>query len=356
MLLTSACASAPPQHAPNTVVIGNGPPAAPSLTVVAESTRQWTGLTAQADGTLFVNYPRWSADVPISVARLSPQGTPEPFPDTSWNDWQPGLDPASHWVCVQSVVIDGAGRLWVLDPGNPGFAGVVPGAPKLVRFDLPETTPAQVISFAEPSIKPGSYLNDVRIDLQHEVAYLTDSGAGALIVVNLATGSTQRLLDSHPATQAEDITLKIQGQTFDRPVHADGLAYDAQTDMLYFQALRGRTLYRIPGSALRDPDQSAEALAAQVESVATSGAADGLLAYAGRILVSSLEHDAVIAVSPDGSTETLVTDPRIAWPDTFTRRPGTTDIYFTTAQIHLSERTDPYRIFKLHLPPSQPTN
>ncbi|KAF0095155.1 MAG: hypothetical protein E1N59_1201 [Puniceicoccaceae bacterium 5H] len=40
------------------------------LEEVATSQRQWTGLTVAQDGTLFVNYPRWSQDVPISVAKL----------------------------------------------------------------------------------------------------------------------------------------------------------------------------------------------------------------------------------------------------------------------------------------------
>ena len=344
--LLCACASEDPPPA------GTPDSAAARLEVVAESARKWTGLSVDDAGQLWVNYPRWSADVPISVARLDPQGDPQPFPDAAWNAWREGADPQRAWVCVQSVVVDRSNRLWVLDPGNPGFEGVVPGAPKLVRFDLPAREPAQVISFAAPAITPASYLNDVRLDLAHQRAYLTDSGAGALVVVALTSGESRRLLADHPATQAEAIELKIQGVAFDRPVHADGIAYDPEGDQLYFQALRGRTLYRVAGAALRDPALSPAELAQRVQRVAESGASDGLLFHRGRVLVSALEHDAIRAVDPrTGEVETLVSDPRIAWPDTFSARPGADHVLFTTAQIHLPEPRAPHRIFRLSLPP-----
>ena len=46
----------------------------------------------------------------------------------------------------------------------------------------------------------------------------------------------------------------------------------------------------------------------------------------------------------------MVSDPQIAWPDTFTARPGADHLYFTTAQIHLPEPREPHRIFRLELP------
>lgn len=96
-------------------------PTAAKLEVVAESARKWTGISVDQSDRLWVNYPRWSADVPISVALLDADGAPSPFPDESWNAWREGADPQQAWVCVQSVVVDASNRLWVLDPGNPGF-------------------------------------------------------------------------------------------------------------------------------------------------------------------------------------------------------------------------------------------
>ena len=54
-----------------------------------------------------------------------------PFPDAAWNSWRNAkkdeVSAEDHWVCVQSVVADPSGNLWVLDPAAPAMAAVVPG-------------------------------------------------------------------------------------------------------------------------------------------------------------------------------------------------------------------------------------
>ena len=90
----------------------------PKLEIVAESSRRWTGVAVSPEGRIFVNYPRWSDDVPISVAEIV-DGESVPFPDGAWNAWEPGLDVTKRHVCVQSVTFDDQGVLWILDPGSP---------------------------------------------------------------------------------------------------------------------------------------------------------------------------------------------------------------------------------------------
>jgi len=333
---------------------------APELEIVAESGRRWTGLAAapgeDADR-LFVAYPRWSDDVPVSVAELV-DGAPVPFPDPRWNEcWGAGdADPARCWVCVQSVFVDAVGDLWVLDAGNPRFAGVVEGAPKLVRFALSEdphpAEPAEVISFAAPIVSPDSYLNDVRRDVERRALVLTDSGDGALVLVH-ADGTQRRVLDEHPSTHAEDITLTLGGVSFDREVHADGLAYDHESKTVFYQALRARTLYALSANALFDERLEGEALAARIEVVGETGASDGLLFGASEVLTTALEHDAIRAIDPrTGEVRDVIRDPRIAWPDSIAR--GWTDLYFTTAQIHLgASPRDPFRVWRLRRSPTR---
>ena len=344
LLALLGCGGASPATAPASTAAAPPDPGGPTLTIVAESSRRWTGVAVDREGTIFVNYPRWSDDVPLSVASLDAAGQPVPFPDAAWQVGPvEGADLARTWVCVQSVHVDGAGRLWVLDPGNPSFRGVIDGAPKLVRFDLPSRAPAQTIRFAAPAITPASYLNDVRVDLARDVAYLTDSGDGSLLVVDLATGSVRRVLDDHPSTSADAVSLTIGGQPFDREVHADGIAYDPEGDVVYYQALRARTMWRVPGAVLRDPEANA---AGAVLSVAAPGGADGYLFLDGAVIVSALEDDAIVRVRPGRPLETLVQDPRIAWPDSFAAHEGA--LYFTPAQIHLGEAPrDPFRVWKL---------
>jgi sugar lactone lactonase YvrE len=350
LVLAHALGCAVPGEPPEGEVL---PSTTPQLEIIAESERQWTGVAVTREGRIFVNFPRWSPEVPLSVAEVLDDGSLLAFPDTTWNQWAPGLDPASHWVCVQSVVADGKGSLWVLDPASPGFGGVVPGGAKLVEFDALTGELLRVIVFPDDVAPETSYLNDVRIDHEHNAAYLTDSGDGALVVVDLATDTSRRLLAGHPATSAEETVLTIEGIQWLLPdgtapqVHADGIAYDAVRDLVYFQALTGRTLYRIPGAALRDPELDDAAHAASVEKVASSGPSDGLL-WDGSdgVFISAIEDDAVKRWRPDGSVEIVVQDPLLAWPDSFALG-AEGALYVTTSQIHRGpETSDPYRILR----------
>ena len=71
-------------------------------------------------GRLFVNFPRWSDRYLNAVIEVGSDGTTKPFPDEQWNRWDRKQENAGkQFVCVQSVVIDKAGMLWVLDPAAP---------------------------------------------------------------------------------------------------------------------------------------------------------------------------------------------------------------------------------------------
>ena len=327
-----------------------------TLEPVAFSDAQWTGLALSKEGRLFVNYPRWSDNVPLSVAELN-NNKPVPYPDAVMNNWQPGKNSATHLICVQAVLIDNKNRLWILDPANPQFKGVIPGGPKLLQVDLATDTVVQTFRFGSDIALTNSYLNDVRIDTQREFAFITDSGDGALVILNLKTGEVRRVLDNHSSTAAEDVILIIGGKPWmlnGKPpqVHADGIAYDAINDIVYYQSLTGRTMYRIPAAALRRFDLSEKEVTAKVQKVGHTGASDGLIFGSDRkIYISALEHNAILRTTPDGKVETVIQDKAIVWPDSFSFGPDG-GLYFTTSRIH--EGTNPkgkYGIYRITSPP-----
>ncbi len=326
-----------------------------TLEPVAFSNAQWTGVAVSQEDRLFVNYPRWSDRVPVSVAELV-DGRPLTYPNRAVNDWAPGKDPATHLVCVQAVFVDDRNRLWILDPANPQFKGVIPGGPKLLQVDLSTNTIVQTFHFDSDVARQNSYLNDVRIDSERGFAYITDSGNGALVVLNLETGQVRRVLENHPSTASEDVVLNIGGKPWlmngiAPRIHADGIAYDADGDVVYYQALTGRTMYRIPASALRGFHLPENEIEAQVAKVGETVASDGLIFGPDeKIYISALEHDAILRTTPQGSVETIVQDKAIVWPDSFSLgRDG--KLYFTTARIH--EGTTPqgqYGMYRIELP------
>lgn len=326
----------------------------PELVEVATSRVRWTGVALSAENRLFVNFPRWSEESPLSVGEIGPEGTLIPFPDDRWNAWTPDKDPAAHFVCVQSVHVDRASRLWILDPASPWFQGVVAGGAKLVAVDLESDAVTAVYRFDSSVARPSSYLNDVRVDVDAGVAYITDSGSPGIVVLDLDSGRAWRTLDGVPATRAEPITLTIGGRPWVGPggvspsIHSDGLALTADGRWLYFQALTARTLHRIETRHLRDSRLSDAERSGMVEVVGETGAADGLIADgAGWVYLSSLELDAIRRVSASGEVEVLATDPRVSWPDSFAFGPDSA-LYFTTARIHEGAApTEPFAIYRL---------
>jgi sugar lactone lactonase YvrE len=325
------------------------------LEPVAFSDAQWTGPAVSKDGRLFVNYPRWSDDVPVSVAELKNE-VPIPYPNDFMNNWQPGKDPASHFICIQAVFVDDKNRLWILDPANPQFKGVIAGGPKLLQVDLTTNKIVQTFRFGAEIAPQNSYLNDVRIDTQREFAFMTDSGDGALVVLDLKTGTARRILQNHPSTSSEDVILKIGGSPWllngvSPRVHADGIAYDTSADMVYYQALTGRTMYRISAAWLRHFDLSELVIETKVKTVGKTGASDGLiLGPDQKVYISALEHDAILRTTPQGRVETVIKDAAIVWPDSFSFGPDG-KLYFTTSRIHEGPSPQgPYGIYRITLP------
>ncbi len=329
-------------------------PSTYKLIEVAQNHSQWTGIAVSPDNRIFVNFPLWSPIMPTSVGELMADGTVEMYPDVKWNSWVPGAMPVNHFICVQSVVFDSEGFLWVLDPANPFFRGVIEKGPKLVKIDIDSGEVVAYFGFPEEVIALNSYLNDVRIDSKNKKAYITDSGVGAILIVDLKSRVVRRVLDKHYSTKSEDVILTIEGQQWIRPdgvpiqVHSDGIALDSTNDMLYYQALTGRSLYRISIDNLLDTSLSDSVLESRVELVGQTGAADGIICGPdGRIYLSSLEDNSIKAVDADGMAEVIVSDSLLSWSDSFAFGPDGT-LYVTTSQIH--KGTDPgipYRIFKV---------
>ncbi len=141
------------------------------LTLVARFDHQATGVAVVADGRRFVNFPRWTDDAPISVAEVLPGGGLRPYPDAKWNSWRNAkaneLPVGDYFVCVQSIVPDGQGHLWVVDPGAPVNDKVLDGAAKLVRIDLSSNTVSRVIPVPPDVALQGTYLNDSHIQARH---------------------------------------------------------------------------------------------------------------------------------------------------------------------------------------------
>jgi Major royal jelly protein. len=321
------------------------------------------GVSTKSDR-IFVNFPYWSDGHSISVAEIV-NGQPKAFPNEDWNKWQTGSDETgSHFICVQSVVVDDQDNLWVLDPASPKMQGIVRGGPKLVKIDLRTNQVVQTIPFGDDIAPSKSYLNDVRIDTRSAIAFITDSGKGAIVVVDLKSGKARRCLDAHPSTQPEkDFRLVVDGkQLIDEQkkappqIASDGIALDLKNAYLYYHALTAHTLYRIKTTYLTDENLSEKDLGSKVENVGQTPAPDGMLeATDGSLYLTDLEHNAVVHWDPaTRRVEQVIADKRLIWPDTLSWGPNG-ELYVTASQIEnmprfnngKSTRTEPYKLWKI---------
>ncbi len=333
-----------------------------------------TGVSVSRSGRIFVNFPKWGDEVPATVVELR-DGRPVAFPDEAWNT-PSGDDDSNALVSVQSIVVDPDDRLWILDTGAPMMQKTAPGGPKLVCVDLSSDSVVRKIVFDPDVALDTTYLNDVRFDLRRGeagYAFITDSsdqGPNGLIVVDLATGKAFRRLHDHPSTKAErppHFVPVVEGRFFlERPpdgppkpvlMGSDGIAISADGSRLFYCPLASRRWWSVSVEALVDRSLTDEEAAATVLDEGDKGSCgDGLETDdTGRIYYTDGEHNAVMARNPDGTTETVVHDARLLWPDTLSVAGGY--LYLTANQLHRQAqyqngqdlRRYPYSLFRVRI-------
>lgn len=323
---------------------------------------QQTGVAVTKDNRIFVNYPRWSALYSNAVVEHKADGSDQPFPDADWNQWDgKPKDAGTHFVCVQAVVVDQADSLWIVDPAAPMMMSPVPNGPKIVRVDLRTNKVSQVFPIGSDVALPDSYLNDIRVDNSRNFAYLTDSGHGGIVVLDIAQKRAWRKLDGNKSVLGDpSVLVVIKGQSLKEPngkptiMNSDSIELSKDGNTLYYKPINSKTLWSVPTAALRS--QTGDA-ASQVKAVASNlFPTDGLWMDAkGRIYLSDVEHNAVRRLKADGSTELIAQSTAMDWPDTFAED-GSGNLYVSASRLDEGPRfhkgysargNNPYQIFKL---------
>jgi len=374
----------------------------PPLEIVHLYYDQWpTGIAVSSTGRMFSNYPPFldPTDNNYTVAELTGYSTETPYPNLEMNQPPGGrinyttIPPTSaaspnHFTGVQSVVIDPADRLWILDTGrtsspNGTMLPAAYGGPKLVGVNLTTNEVFTTIVFSTVAAPADSYLNDVRFDLNPSltasgqgIAYITDSspeGDNAIVVVDLGTGEAWRHLANIPAVSAEEqFVPSVWGQPIysngtvpNTPISfldfgADGIAISADASTLYWSTTGGRRLWSVPTANLNSNAPYSEVLALQnVKYLGQKGLTDGMETDTNDfIYMGDQETDSIRIFTPStGLYSTFVRDPRMSWTDTMaTGYDGY--LYFTENQLirlpsyhgGVDMRQKPFVLFRAKLP------
>ena len=169
---------------------------------------------------------------------------------------------------------DANGILWILDGAKStekatGAGTVRPAAlhAKYVGWDTKTNKLFKILDLDSVTIASSQH-NDFAIDLKHGAQgtliaadeAVGDANNAALVVTDIATGTSRRLLhgDSHVIANPDPIRWVAQaGQpaaAWDFGVGVDGITLDKNQEWLYFAPLSGYEMYRVRMTDLLDTD------------------------------------------------------------------------------------------------------
>lgn len=234
-----------------------------------------------------------------SVVELKGTDTLVPFPNAALNDRNGQSD-----LKLDSVLgIRASGDIvWMLDNG---MRSGVP--PKLVAWDTKIDRLHRVIYLPSPITPKDQFVNDFAIDPIHRRIFISDPAGGSnagLIVVNLDTGTSRRVLQGHVSVVPENIDLVIdgrpiqvkdaQGNLFRPHIGVNPITEDLHNEWVYFGPMHGNSLYRIKAAELADEKIDDDTLSRRVERYAGKPISDGIsIDQDGNIYLGELAENAI---------------------------------------------------------------
>ena len=314
LLAPGSAGAAAPEPPPAGAIIK--PVDAPLDTVLQADTVA-NGIATTRDGRVFLPFSRIDGSAGPRVVEWK-DGKPLAYPDADWNAWKPGDDPAKAFVRVNALRIGPEGALWIVDVGAPGIGNPkLPHGPKIVKVDVATAKVARVYDL-DAATSDKSFIDDIRF--HGPLAYITDAGAPGVIILDLASGATRRVLDNDPSMTAqrpmtaEDHPLRGPDGKPVR-IHADQLEVSPDGKFFYYQPASG-PMSRIATRYLDDPKIDGKQLAKHVSTFAKTPSTGGTAIDAdGTIYVSDVDHHRILAIKADGSKSIVAEDRRLQWVD-----------------------------------------
>jgi sugar lactone lactonase YvrE len=293
----------------------------PLVAVARSGQMPWNAVALDGRGRIFVSSPRWTGNTGPQVAIVGPRGDLVPYPSAQWNSWASGSDPANAFVSVNAIHRGSDGDLWIVDTGAPVFgARPVTNGAKVVRLDPRTDAVVRIYPFPGSAIREHTYIDDIRINGTR--AYLTDAGEGAILVLDLETGTVQRRFDGMDFTRARprDVIV-VDGRVVRSPdgtplhVNTDPLELSPDGKYLYFGPLSG-PMYRLETRYLDDAGISDAELARHVSRWFDLPPVGGTaMDDNGNLYYTVLADNSLRRRSSDGTISTIVRDVRLRWVD-----------------------------------------
>jgi sugar lactone lactonase YvrE len=334
------------------------------------------GAKVDSKGNIYVSTARWGGkEIPATLSKLVKKGQDwklQPFPNKTLND----INNPKGMKAVLGFEIDRNDVMWILDQGHVAGQPSGPGDEKLIGWDLKSGKEIARYEFSEAdSDRKCSFLNDVAVDNDAGVVYISDSGIfcnplkGGILVYDIKSKKAKRVLSAPEFVNDEAYTFRIHGRDVlkakdGKPngmkTGADGIALSGDKKTLYWTNLTGNRLLSLPTALIRDFSQSEDFVKKAVKTEATLPSnTDGMTAdRAGNLYMTALTLNGIMKRdAKTGQVSTLVSNDDISWPDTLAWGPKGS-LYLVSNHLHLWVDGDMdfdkpavpnFRIYKMHV-------
>ena len=327
------------------------------------------GITYMPDGRLIIGYhPFYDPAVKVGLLNATRDGT-TPYPNAEWQSCKRAdgsqKDPNTCLNWVLGLHTDANGILWLLDSGQSAPRIT----PKLVGWDTKANKLHRIVPIPAPASIPESQHNDFVVYTKRNVIVIADEAIAtgpvgdkaALVVVDLGTGQSRRLLQGHVSVmpdQTRPITVDVgtpRAKAIKVFVGVDGIALDHRGEWLYYAPLNGAKVYRVRMSDLLDRSLAAAQLGARVETWADKPNNGGMSIDAQGNLYLTEVGERAIGIIPADTRQyrRFAADKDMVWPDGVTYSPDGY-MYSGAAQLPLSaplndgkaENKAPYLVYR----------
>ena len=208
---------------------------------------------------------------------------------------------ASIFKAVIGIRADSKNNLWVLDLAAKQFVVWNTNTEALVK----------TIKIPDNVLTPTSFLQDFIIDELHNRVIIADMTQGdlkskptpAFVVINTENGNAKRMAESHLSMMPE-----MEGGFALNPI-----AIDPNFEYVYFGALHGRTIYRVPATSF----DNEETLKKDIKKFGTKSYSDGIAVDANEnVYITNIEKSEIGVYNKQDGFKTLATLPKgQSWPD-----------------------------------------
>lgn len=239
----------------------------------------------------------------------------------------PSEDISRSYGAVIGIQATKDDTLWWLDMGSESIS------PKLVGWDTQANQLKAIHVIPREVGVANSFYQDFAIDEKRGKAFIADMSRGgmidesepAIVVVDLKTGASRRILSGNEIFQPGDNPIIAEGKPMsmrddEGKVHElklglNPIAIDPLNEWVYFASMTLGSLYRMPAAILGDFNKAETEIKESMETYASKPSSDGIAAGDnGKVYITNVDENA-ISIADSNGTKIWAQDDRFIWTD-----------------------------------------